>query len=48
MAIAVPALVSPELFATVQQQLEENRRRRLGQTRRRFLLQGLLACGGCG
>ena len=47
-AIPVPALVSTELFATVQQQLEHNRQRRLGQTRRSFLLQGLVECGCCG
>jgi site-specific DNA recombinase len=47
-AIPVPPLVSPELFAAAQEQLEENRQRRLGQTRRSFLLQGLLECGCCG
>jgi site-specific DNA recombinase len=41
--IAVPAIVSPELFASVQEQLTENRLR--GRERRRgakYLLQGLL------
>jgi site-specific DNA recombinase len=47
-SIPVPALVSAELFAIVQQQLEDNRQRRLGQTRRSFLLQGLLECACCG
>jgi site-specific DNA recombinase len=47
--IAVPALVSPDLFATVGEQLEENRRRNR-QSRRgaRWLLQGLLVCQTCG
>jgi site-specific DNA recombinase len=47
--IAVPALVSPELFASVQEQLTENRLR--GRERRRgakYLLQGLLECQCCG
>jgi site-specific DNA recombinase len=47
--IAVPALVSEELFAAVAEQLEENRRR-CRQSRRgaRWLLQGLLVCSHCG
>jgi site-specific DNA recombinase len=47
--IPVPALVDADLFATVSEQLEENRRR-LRATRRpgRYLLQGLLACECCG
>jgi site-specific DNA recombinase len=47
--IAVPALVSPELFAAVAEQLEENRMRNR-QSRRgaRWLLQGLLVCQHCG
>jgi site-specific DNA recombinase len=47
--ITVPALVSPELFATVGEQLEENRQRNR-QSRRgaRWLLQGLLVCRQCG
>ena len=47
--IPVPALVSEALFAGVQNQLEENRRR-ARQRRRgaRYLLQGLLVCACCG
>jgi site-specific DNA recombinase len=47
--IAVPPLVSEELFAEVAEQLAENRRRvraRRGQAR--HLLQGLLVCRQCG
>ena len=48
-AIPVPALVSEELFAAVQVQLEENRRRaRQGQRGARYLLQGLVLCQQCG
>ena len=46
--VPVPAIVTRELYAAVQEQLQENRHRRLGQRRRRYLLQGLLACGCCG
>jgi len=47
--IPVPALVSEALFAAVQDQLEENRRRaRMGQRGARYLLQGLLVCACCG
>jgi site-specific DNA recombinase len=48
-AIAVPALVSEELFEAANEQLAENRRR-YRQTRRgaSFLLQGLLVCPSCG
>jgi site-specific DNA recombinase len=47
--IPVPALVSEELFATVQTQLAENRRRaRRGLRGVRYLLQGLVVCAGCG
>jgi site-specific DNA recombinase len=47
--IPVPALVEADLFAAVQERLEENRRR-LRQQRRgaSFLLQGLTVCGCCG
>jgi site-specific DNA recombinase len=47
--IAVPALVGPELFAAVAEQLDENRMRNR-QSRRgaRWLLQGLLICKTCG
>jgi site-specific DNA recombinase len=47
--IDVPALVDEELFATVQAQLEENRRRRRQRARGgRYLLQGLVVCKRCG
>jgi site-specific DNA recombinase len=47
--IAVPAIVEPEVFAAVQEQLQENRRH-ARQSRRgaRYLLQGLLQCQHCG
>ncbi|MBV7333530.1 recombinase family protein [Chloroflexi bacterium TSY] len=47
--IPVPPLVSEALFDTVQEQLEENRRR--ARQRKRgasYLLQGLLVCADCG
>jgi len=47
--IAVPAIVSAELFATVGEQLAENRRRARQSARgASFLLQGLLVCAQCG
>lgn len=47
--IAVPALVSEDLFAAVSEQLEENRRRsRLTRRGTRGLLQGLVVCQQCG
>jgi site-specific DNA recombinase len=47
--IAVPALVEPDLFAAVQEQLQENRRQQRERRRgARYLLQGLLVCGTCG
>ena len=47
--IAVPALVSVELFAAVAEQLAENHRRYRQQSQGPgYLLQGLLVCGGCG
>jgi site-specific DNA recombinase len=47
--IPVPAIVSEDLFATVQTQLEDNRRwARQGQRGARYLLQGLVVCAGCG
>jgi len=48
-AIAVPRLVSDEVFQAAAERLEENRRR--GRERRRgakYLLQGLLQCQCCG
>jgi site-specific DNA recombinase len=47
--IAVPALVSEDLFAAVAEQLAENRRRSRQQARgATYLLQGLLVCKRCG
>ena len=46
--IAVPAIVSKEMFLAVQHQLDENRKR--ARERRRgaaYLLQGLTVCGHC-
>src|SRR5438128_6467075 len=47
--IPVPALVEPEVFATVQEQLRENKRH-AQQSRRGalYLLQGVLQCQHCG
>jgi len=48
-SIAVPAIVSEELFSAVDEQLTQNRQR--GQERKRgasYLLQGLLECESCG
>ena len=48
-SVPVPALVSEELFAAVQAQLEENRHRaRQSQRGARYLLQGLVLCQHCG
>jgi site-specific DNA recombinase len=48
-SVAVPALVSPDLFQIVQEQLQENRqRRRVASGGARHLLQGLLVCSCCG
>ena len=48
-AIPVPALVSEALFTTVQEQLQENRRRQRQQRRGELhLLQGLAVCQTCG
>ena len=45
----VPALIENELFAAVQEQLAENRRRnRQNRRGQRYLLQGLLVCRRCG
>ena len=49
LSIPVPALVSEELFSTVQSQLQENRQRaRQGKRGAKYLLQGLLVCECCG
>ena len=49
MHIPVPAIVEPEVFAAVQEQLQENRQH-ARQSRRgaRYLLQGLRQCQHCG
>jgi len=47
--IPVPAIVSSALFDTVQEQLEQNRKRsRQSKRGARYLLQGLLVCKACG
>jgi site-specific DNA recombinase len=47
--IPVPAIVEPEMFAAVQEQLQENRRHaRRSRRGARYLLQGLLQCQHCG
>ena len=47
--VPVPAIIEAELYALVQEQLTENRRRaRQGQRGVRYLLQGLLVCKVCG
>ncbi|HMB05824.1 MAG TPA: recombinase family protein, partial [Isosphaeraceae bacterium] len=47
--IFVPALVGEDLFAAVQEQLVENKKRnRLSARGARYLLQGLLVCKRCG
>ena len=48
-SIEVPAIVSEELFASVAEQLVENRERaRCSVHGARYLLQGLTVCAGCG
>lgn len=48
-AIAVPALVDEALHTLVQEQLAENRQQARQRARgARYLLQGLVVCGGCG
>jgi site-specific DNA recombinase len=47
-SVPIPALVSAELFAAVQEQLSENRQRaRQRQRGARYLLQGLVVCAQC-
>jgi len=49
MTIPVPALVEPEVFAAVQEQLQENKRHARQSSRGALsLLQGLLQCQHCG
>lgn len=48
-SIPVPAIVNPELFRAVQEQLQENKRHARGRHRgTKYLLQGLLVCQSCG
>jgi site-specific DNA recombinase len=49
LSIPVPAIVAPEVFAAVQEQVQDNRRH-ARQSRRgaRYLLQGLVQCHHCG
>ena len=48
-SIPVPALVEPEVFAAVQEQLRENQRHaRQSQRGALYLLQGLVQCQQCG
>jgi site-specific DNA recombinase len=46
--IAVPALISEEIFALVQEQLEQNKRHSPRRTIEPSLLQGMLVCERCG
>ncbi len=46
--VSVPALVSEELFALAQEQLEQNKRHAPRRTIQPTLLQGMLACQQCG
>jgi site-specific DNA recombinase len=46
--IAVPALISEEIFALAQEQLEQNKRHSLRRTIEPSLLQGMLVCERCG
>jgi site-specific DNA recombinase len=49
LSIPVPPLVDAAVFATVQEQLQENRRHaRQGRCGARYLLQGLVCCAECG
>jgi len=48
-SIPVPAIVEPEVFATVQDQLQDNRRHaRQSQRGALYLLQGVVQCQQCG
>jgi hypothetical protein len=47
--IPVPAIIDPDIFETVQEQLDENRKRKRDRRRRPgWLLQGLVVCRQCG
>ena len=48
-SIPVPPILDEALFEAVQEQLRENQQRyRLGRQGAKYLLQGLVVCGGCG
>jgi site-specific DNA recombinase len=48
-SIPVPAIVSQDLFESVKEQLDDNRRRRrIGAKGASYLLQGILQCASCG
>lgn len=46
--IAIPPIVSKDLFLQAQAQLEKNRAFAMRNTKREYLLSGLLVCGKCG
>ncbi len=46
--IAVPAIITAELWELAQQQLKENARRNFKPTRHRYLLRGRIRCARCG
>jgi site-specific DNA recombinase len=47
--VPVPQIIDENLFATVNEQLQENQRRsRIGQRGAKYLLQGLITCKLCG
>jgi len=47
-AIAVPALITPQLWALAQERLQMNAQFAMRNARRTYLLRGLLVCGVCG
>ena len=48
-SVPVPAIVEPEIFATVQEQLKANQRHARQRARgAKYLLQGLVCCHNCG
>jgi site-specific DNA recombinase len=47
--VSVPALIAPDLFEAVQEQLRENKQTaRIHKSGARYLLQGLIVCARCG
>lgn len=46
--VSVPEIVSKELFESVQQQLEDNKRLRGKQHKHFYVLGGMIVCGHCG